>query len=192
MNLANLINEVLPLTGADYESDVVRHINKGLLNLAQESPRITRADIPTAADGTVSIPENCLYVKGVYQNEEEIRRHHDNNLAKNAKGINSKCWIKDGTNIVIIPNPGANKLVQVAYAKRPDLLVEPDDVPGIDNADEYLVAYAVWKTRVESLGLIDDLTNYWRDIAMSEFRTWLALEKKQEKRPRYVRYRPYQ
>ncbi len=70
MNLANLINEVLPLTGADYESDVVRHINKGLLNLAQESPRITRADIPTAADGTVSIPDNCLYVTGVYQNEE--------------------------------------------------------------------------------------------------------------------------
>lgn len=191
MNLTQLLNSIIPLTGADYESDIVRHLNKGLLNLAQESSAVIRANSITAADGTVAVPESCLYIKGVYQDNVELPRYHDDNLADNAQGVASRCWVKDGDDIVIIPNPGANKAIQVAYVKKPAPLVNPEDTPEIDNADEYLIAYAVWRTRVESLGAIDDTTMYWRDIAMSEFRDWVNLNKKQEKRPRFVRYRPY-
>lgn len=189
MNLAELINAVLPLTGAEYESDITRHINKALLDLVKESTRTTRQSVVTAFDGKADLPPDCLLVKNVYYNGYELRRYHNNDLP-NITGT-AKYWVKDGDKIALIPNPGIGKTAQVAYTARPALLVNPDDTPSISDADDYLIAYATWKTRVESLGAVDDTTNYWREIALHEYREWIDLDKKQESRPHRVIYRPW-
>lgn len=190
MTLEAIINAILPLTGAGYESDITRHINKGLLELAKESGTVVR-DYITAVNGVAPLPEDCLIIKGVYVNGHELPRYYDNDISASVSGLSAEAWVKDGDNIVLIPKQNTNKTLQLAYIQRPELMENLEDKPSIRDAEEFLIAYATWKTRVDNLAVIDEVTNHWREMASNEYREWLNLNRKQENRPRRVRTRPW-
>lgn len=189
MTLGEMLNIIIPLTGADYESDIISHINSAQLKLAQTSHTLKYQNVTVGANGKVEIPSDCLYIRDVFYKNYWVPHYPENGYPDNSwYGLT---WVKDGNYIVFIPELSQGATVQLVYTPKPSELVNDEDETELEFADEYLIAYAVYRTRAETMGVFDETTNYWGDKANAAFANWVDLNKKRHARPRFVKVREW-
>lgn len=184
MTLGELKAEVLSTVGSDYIADAIRHLNKGLLELSSNSQVLTRATV-SVADGSFEIPDDCLVVKDVFYEGIPLARYYGNVLPDDAKGT-PFYWTKDNDNIKLYPIPEGTVSVKLAYIKRETKMESEEDTHTLEDADEFLIAYAKWKVLIDTRGVSDEAL-YWRQEAEKEKETWKKLNFSQNHKPRKVR-----
>lgn len=196
MNLKQMQDIVLKPTGAEYASDAVRHINKAQCNLAVESEKIKRLNV-TVNSGYFSLPAACLLVKSVYYGGYPLQQYEFDNVPDFINGSPS-CWLRDELTVGAIitkiirlhPSPESGSAAQLVYIERPAVLVKDEDVPVLEDSEEYLIAYAMWRLFAENDELAGDAAG-WKIVAEQEKANWLKLNGVQNKRVRRVRTPPF-
>lgn len=188
MNLGELKEAVLEQFDGRYETDVIRHINKALTELAINSKQLKR-DTISVSNGEANIPADCLIIKQVYHKNRRLEQYMGDNVPETQASKNPVNWLKDGNKITLIPALTSGD-IQLVYTKKPDVLTNDNDTHDFDSADEYIIAHATWKTFVETQGVSNE-TIYWKNEAREELERWKELNNMQEQRPRKVRTRPF-
>lgn len=184
MTLGELKAEVMSTVGADYTADIVRYLNKGLLELSAKSQVITRADVSVVA-GSFAIPDNCLIVKDVFYEGAPLVRYPQRDLPEDATGT-PLYWFRDGNNIKLYPRPNGTASARLAYVKKETTMEAEEDTHTLEHADDFLIAFAKWKVLIDTRGVSEEAM-YWKNESQEEMEKWRKLNFAQHQRPRKVR-----
>lgn len=184
MTLGELKAEVMSTVGADYTADIVRYLNKGLLELSAKSQVITRADVSVVA-GSFAIPDNCLVVKDVFYEGAPLVRYPQRDLPEDATGT-PLYWFRDGSNIKLYPRPNGTASARLAYVKKETTMEAEEDTHTLEHADDFLIAFAKWKVLIDTRGVSEEAM-YWKNESQEEMEKWRKLNFAQHQRPRKVR-----
>jgi len=188
MTLGELIAAVMETVGGEYTSNIRRYINKGLLELSADSQVLTRKNITIAAGGVIVLPTDCLIVNDVYFGGYQMSKYPEADLPDDSMAADNTpyYWLKDGSNVILYPNPSTGDTAQLVYVKNDAVLVDDEDTHTLEHADEFLIAFAKGKVLIDTKGLTDEAM-YWKQEAETERGRWHDLDRKQERRPRRVR-----
>ena len=184
MTLGELKAEVMSAVGADYTADIVRYLNKGLLELSELSQIITRTEIGTV-NGIFALPSDCLIIKDILYKGIYLSRYDKTDFPDKLAGT-PLYWQRDGDNIELYPVPEGMVAVTLVYAKREAVMEAEDDAHTLEHADEFLIAFAKWKVLIDTKGVSDEAL-YWRQESEAEKEKWRKLNLAQHHRPRKVR-----
>jgi len=184
MTLGELKAEVMSTVGADYTADIVRYLNKGLLELSAKSQVITRADV-SVVEGSFAIPDNCLVVKDVFHEGAPLVRYPQRDLPEDATGT-PLYWFRDGNNIKLYPRPNGTVSARLAYVKKETTMEAEEDTHTLEHADDFLIAFAKWKVLIDTRGVSEEAM-YWKNESQEEMEKWRKLNFAQHQRPRKVR-----
>jgi len=184
MTLGELKAAVMSTIGADYTADIVRYLNKGLLELSSLSQVLSRDDVTIVA-GSFAIPEDCLIAKDVFVNGYQLGKYALTDTPSLLNG-DPACWLRDGANIKVYPTPEGSTSAQIIYINREAKMEADSDTYTLEDADEFLINYAKWHVLIDTKGLTDEAL-YWKQEAANEKAEWLKLNSAQNQRPRRVR-----
>lgn len=187
MVLGELRDVVMENTGNGYEGDIIRYLNKALLELDTEKETIRRKRL-AVQNGTVVLPADCLVVRNVYFDNLRLYKYGDDNIPQEDNG--QPCyWTSDRGTLHLIP-PITSAEIEVAYTEISPQMIDLTDENPIPHSDEFLVAFATWKTLLQTEGPTPD-TQYWQGEAERERRMFKKIDTQQGHRLRSVRTRPY-
>jgi hypothetical protein len=186
MTLGELKAAVMSTIGAEYTADIVRYLNKGLLELSSLSQVLSREDVTfSSGSGSVTIPSDCLIIKNVFADGYELARYESTDNPDTVTGT-PMFWLKDETDIITYPQSEEDLDGQVVYVKRETTMAADSDTHSLTDADEFLIAYAKWKVLVDTRGLSDEAT-YWKQEAINEKAEWKRLNVLQNQRPHIIK-----
>jgi hypothetical protein len=184
MTLGELKSAVMGTIGAEFTADIVRYLNKGLLELSSESQVLARDNV-AIVNGAFAVPAACLIPKDVFYEGYPLAKYNKPDVPATFVGA-PIYWLRDGANIKVYPQPDTNTTAQIIYVKRESIIEAEADTHTLADADEFLIAYAKWKVLVDTKGLSDEAM-YWKQEAANEKEKWRELNLAQYQRPRKVR-----
>ncbi len=139
--------------------------------------------------GTFNLPADCLFVRGVVWQGRNLDEYPGPGTPVFGAGT-PPFYYKTDNNLGVVnlfPAPATGN-AELIYCPRPTAMVNDVDMPGVQDADNALVAYAKWQiyTRIEDAAA----AAFWRDqYYMTEMPKWMSLDAKQNRQPRRIRYR---
>lgn len=186
-NLGQLTDDVLEQVEricGSCDVDVTRRLNNALLELAVETKKYTSSAVPVV-NGEGMLPVNCLYAAKVYRDGVLMPRNKSD--SQNSKqAVAESCWFVADNKLKILPL--ATGSYELLYIPIPATLINDDDVPVFEGADEYLINYAIWKSIADIDGL-DSRALFWQQEAERAKGIWKKLNDKSNDRPRFVKRR---
>jgi len=184
MTLGELKAAVMSTVGAEYTADIVRYLNKGLLELSSSSQVLSRDNV-TIVSGAFAVPDACLVPKAVYYEGYPLAKYEQDDVPTSVTGT-PLYWFRDGANIKVYPAPDASSAAQIVYIKKEAVMEAEADTHTLTDAEEFLIAYAKWKVLIDTKGLSEEAL-YWKQEAANEQEKWRKLNSAQFSRPRKVR-----
>ena len=189
MTLGQLKDRILSIIGGTFDADIERHINHAILQLSTVSEILRRADA-TMSDGSIAIPDDCMVLKDLYIGGQYIPRYSGTDIPPGGTAQGAVYTIDFDKNKIITNSTSRNGTVQLVYRTRENVLEQDTDTHSLQDADEYIIAFATWKALVERDGLSDEAM-FWKNEAETEKRAWLRRNSEQGSRGRFVRLRPF-
>lgn len=180
---AAVIEQVERMFGS-CDVDIVRFLNSGQLELALETDK-TKSSVIIVSSGQGILPEDCYFVKQVYLNGKPIPRNSSDSQDI-TQSVSSPCWFIKDSDLIILPS--ASGSYEIIYIALPEKLASDDDEPSIKNADDFLIAFAIWKS-VGALEGATERTAYWYQETERERSVWKKADEKDSDRPRFVKRR---
>lgn len=168
------------------ELDVPDYINSAQKELAIETRKRTSATV-TITNGSGSLPADCLFADKLFSNGSEIKRNESDSKDMSQSVIGTR-WFTDGSYLKIIPATTGN--YELSYVATPEKLVDDEDVPEFMNADEFLIAYAIWKGCSDVEGSTNRTAYYYQEMER-ERSAWKKFDNKVGDRPHFVKVRPW-
>jgi len=151
MRLGELRAAVEAACGNSFVIDSTRHFNTCLRLLSSKSEEVHTETI-TVTNGEWVIPPHVLAIHSMAVEGQTIpvrTFQPAEMLPPVAGGAIPHSRTKIGNRIVFHPRTTGTISVDVFYTMRPPLLVNDGDVPTIPDADDLLIAYAVWQVKRE-------------------------------------------
>lgn len=187
MILGELRDVVMENVGGGYEGDIVRYINKALLELATEMQVVKRATLKVS-NGTANLPADCLAIRNVYYQNQRIYPYAEDDIP--AKDIGEPgYWTNNEGQLHLIPAL-ADGEIELAYIEKPLKMNKLKDENPIPDSDEFVIAFSTWKTFLQTNGPTNE-AQYWQSETERERAMFRKIDTKRGRRPRNVRHRPY-
>jgi hypothetical protein len=168
------------------ELDIVRYINSAQKELALDTNKRTSGTV-SVSNGTGSLPSDCLFVDKVFLNGNEIKPNESDSKYMN-QNVSGTRWFVDDDDLKIIPSTSGD--YEISYIATPEELVDDEDVPVFNGADEYFIAYAVWKASSDIEGATNRTAYLFQELER-ERSLWKKLDDKKVDRPHFVKTRPW-
>lgn len=182
---AAVIEQVERMYGS-CDVDIIRFINSGQLELAVETSERKPATI-AVVNGVGTLPTDCLFPSQVFKAGIAIPMVPSG--SKDAtQPVTTESWMIAEGKLKIVP--AATGSYELAYVSMPTELVGDSDVPALSHADDFLIAYAIWKAVVAIKG-VSEQASYWRQETERERLLWKKINEKGNSRPRFARYRSW-
>ena len=182
---AAVIEQVERMCGS-CDVDVVRFLNSAQLELALDTSKLKSA-IVTVAAGEGDVPNDCFMVDQVFFGGKQIPRNVSDSQSTERQ-VQSVCWFVADNKLKILPEASGN--YEILYVASPRELDNDTDVPSIANADDFLIAFATWKS-VAAIEGATDRTAYWHQETERERALWKKIDEKDNYRPRFMKHRPW-
>ena len=184
--LSAAVIEQVERTCGSCDVDIVRFINSGQLELSVETSERKPATI-AVVNGSGTLPTDCLFPSQVFKTGVAIPMVPSG--SKDAtQPVTTESWMIAEGKLKIIP--AATGSYELAYVPMPPELVGDSDVPALSHADDFLIAYAVWKA-VAAIDGAGTQANYWWQETERERLLWKKINEKGNSRPRFARYRSW-
>lgn len=188
MVLGELRDVVMENTGNGYEGDIIRYLNKALLELDTEKETIKRERV-AVREGAAVLPADCLVIRNVYLNNLRLYKYGEDNIPQQDSSGQPLYWTSDQDTLYLVP-PIAEAEIEVAYIEKSLQMVNLTDENPIPYSDEFLVAFATWKTLLQTEGPTMDV-KYWQGEAERERMMFKKIDTQRGRRPQNVKLRPY-
>lgn len=187
MRLGELRAAVEAVCGGGFSHDSTRHFNSCMRNLAAKSATLLSRTVEFVS-GEWTIPNNVLAVHSLTYGGQSIpvRVFEPAQMISPTQGSSPTAWMKIGGKILLHPRPNEPINVEVFYTGRPTPLELDDDTPEIADADDVLIAYAIWQIKrdEDDLQVANERGNeYYR--AETE---WLSLNGKKNPAPKRISF----
>jgi hypothetical protein len=186
--LGELRDVVIENTGNGYEGDIIRYLNKGLLELDTEKETVKRQKT-TVKDGVAPLPDDYLVIRNVYLNNHRLYKYGESNIPQQDSNGYPVYWTDDQENLYLVP-PIASAEIEIVYTEKSLQMVNLTDENPVPYSDEFLVAFATWKTLLQTEGPTTDV-QYWQGEAERERMMFKKIDTQRGRRPKNVKLRPY-
>lgn len=188
MNLLQLKAAVAGIVGKTPADIDDRYFNNALAELASLSRRRRTASANINADGTFTLPADCLVLKAVNYNGEnykvELKPYPGNTLPQVMTGTPAYYYQVENT-FYLIPKQISGS-VSIYYIPRPASLVNDQDVPELEDSGPALIALAAQRWLEDNTDDDTDIAR-WRAIAAGRKADWLAMDMKRHYTPVKIR-----
>jgi len=188
MILGELRDVVMENTGSRYEGDIIRYLNKGLLELDTERETIKRQRV-IVKDGVAPLPDDYLAIRNVYLDNRRLYKYEEDNIPQQDSNGQPLYWTDDQKNLYLVP-PISDAEIEIVYLEKSPQMVNLTDENPVQYSDEFLVAFATWKTLLQIEGPSPE-AQYWQNEAERERMMFKKIDAQRRRRPRKVRIRPY-
>lgn len=148
MRLGELRAAVEAVCGGGFSHDSTRHFNSCLRLLAAKSEELSLKTI-FVINGEMTIPKYMLTIHSLSFEGQPLtlRNFEPAQLLTPSFGAKPVSWMKIGDKILLHPRPSNVINVDVFFFSRPAMLVNDNDVPELPDADDVLIAYAIWQIK---------------------------------------------
>ena len=185
VQLRELIRSILrePVPARWQNSDLDRYINMGVLEVARAMERRKSATVAVAS-GTayVDLPTDCLtldelfWLKTGETAKRELYPATDTMPPDAEPGTPAYYYFLEGR-IYLYPVPDANGTLYITYFWRPAALVNDGDTLAVEDTDQLLVDYAVWRAYLEDG---NPMAQVWEAEFAKELARWSAIEQQRQ------------
>ena len=160
-------------------NNIVDLLNEGLENLASMSNKTTTLVYAVEEDtDSVYFPSDMLRLVNVYWSDDKTeleaslektpKPYLDEDDDEEYTGTPIYYYVEDGR-IVLRPIPNEDENLYVVYTRKPTTMTNDTDEPDLEGAEEYMIAYALYRLHLEANSPSFQLWDMERTRALAVF-----------------------